>query len=95
MTQSQPGDALSRPERLEAVAALDVSADAMRALEDLLVEVSDDLDLPIAVVSVVMGEAQQFLASRGLGGWLAAVDGTPSEWSFCANVVRDEAPFVV
>jgi GAF domain-containing protein len=51
--------------------------------------------LPIGLVTVVLDEAQFFLASEGLEGWLSETRGTPVEWSFCRFPVADRAPFVV
>jgi GAF domain-containing protein len=51
--------------------------------------------LPIGMVTVVLDEAQFFLASEGLEGWLSETQGTPIEWSFCRFPVAERAPFVV
>ena len=65
-----------------------VLADAVRAA-------AAAVGLPIALVTVVLDEAQFFLASEGLEGWLSEVQGTPIEWSFCRFPVAERAPFVV
>jgi GAF domain-containing protein len=51
--------------------------------------------LPIGLVTVVLDEAQFFVASAGLEGWLSETQGTPIEWSFCRFPVAERAPFVV
>ncbi|HET7747521.1 MAG TPA: GAF domain-containing protein [Vicinamibacteria bacterium] len=56
---------------------------------------AESLHLPIGIVSIVLDDAQYFVAAHGLEGWVARVRGTPVEWSFCANAVRSGEPFVV
>lgn len=53
------------------------------------------LALPIGLVTIVLDEAQFFLAHTGLDGWMAETQGGPVEWSFCRFAVASRSPFVV
>jgi GAF domain-containing protein len=90
------GDVLRDPARLAEIAALGLTAPEVDAvLQETVDEAAAALNLPTALVSVVMGEAQYFAAQHGLTGWMAEAHGTPVEWSFCANAVQSGEPFVV
>ena len=65
------------------------------ALKALTAEAAEAFRLPIGVVSIVLDEAQYFIARTGVDGWVDEADGTPVEWSFCRNVVRSGSDFVV
>lgn len=58
-------------------------------------EAAERLRLPKATVTVVLDQAQYFVAHHGVDGWQAQSGGTPVEWSFCAHAVAARAPFVV
>jgi GAF domain-containing protein len=68
-------------------------------VDEIFSEITGDaaayFGLPVALVSIVLDQAQYFLGSHGLDGWMATTRGTPAEWSFCQHVVRNRAPFVV
>ncbi|HEU4885140.1 MAG TPA: GAF domain-containing protein [Longimicrobium sp.] len=90
------GDVLRDPARLEEIAALGLTAPEVDAvLQQTVDEAAAAFNLPTAMVSVVMGEAQYFAAEHGLTGWMAETHGTPVEWSFCAYAVESGEPFVV
>lgn len=95
-TSTPSPDARNERDRLDEIAALDLFSDDAR---DVLTDVADDaarlLDVPITLISIVLSDAQYFVASHGLSGWLAETQGTPVEWSFCAHAVENQAPFVV
>lgn len=94
MTDS--GDVLRDPARLAEIAALGLTAPEVdTVLQQTVAAAAAALNLPTALVSVVMGEAQYFAAEHGLTGWMAEAHGTPVEWSFCANAVQSGEPFVV
>jgi len=95
--KNNPGAAeQSERERLAEIAELELLSDEVGAiLDDVVREASERLDLPIAMVNIVLDDAQFFAAHHGLSGWLSEVGGTPIEWSFCANAVRSGEPFVV
>lgn len=67
--------------------------------DPILLETAEEaarrLDLPKALVTVVLDQAQYFAAHHGVDGWLAESNGTPVEWSFCAHAVATREPFVV
>lgn len=89
-------DVLRDPARLAEIAALGLTAPEVDAvLQETVNEAAGALNLPTALVSVVMGEAQYFAAQHGLTGWMAEAHGTPVEWSFCAHAVQSGEPFVV
>lgn len=93
---SGSGDVLRDPARLAEIAALGLTAPEVDAvLQQTVDEAAAALNLPTALVSIVMGEAQYFAAHHGLTGWMKEARGTPVEWSFCANAVRSGEPFVV
>ena len=82
--------------RLAEIAALGLTAEEVdEVLQRTVEEAAAALDLPTALVSIVMDEAQWFAAHTGLSPWMAEARGTPVEWSFCANAVRSGEPFVV
>jgi len=86
----------SSVERLKEIVDLDVlSPDVDPILQDAVREAAERLNLPKALVTVVLDEAQFFAAKHGVTGWMAEAGGTPVEWSFCANAVRSGEPFVV
>ena len=64
-------------------------------LQDTVEEAARRLNLPKALVTVVLDQAQFFAAHHGVDGWLAETNGTPVEWSFCAHAVATGEPFVV
>lgn len=89
-------DPIRNVSRLQEIFDLDlVSARHDEALQEFLTEATESLDLPTALVSIVLDEAQYFAAHVGLDGWVAESRGTPVEWSFCTNVVIERRPFVV
>jgi GAF domain-containing protein len=82
--------------RLQEIADLRLNdSDVDEILSEIAAEAAAHFGLPVALVSIVLDQAQYFRASHGLDGWMAATRGTPAEWSFCQHVVRSRAPFVV
>lgn len=89
-------DPLKDLERLREIAELDLdSPEVDEILDGIARKAAEELDLPTGVVSIVLDEAQFFKASHGVDGWIGAARGTPVEWSFCRNVVINQAEFVV
>ena len=83
-------------ERLAEIARLGLdNADPDPVLARAVHAAAAAVGLPIGLVTVVLDEAQFFLASEGLEGWLSETQGTPIEWSFCRFPVAERAPFVV
>lgn len=86
----------SELERLKEIARLNLaSTEQDPILQELVKDTAERLHLPTAVVTVVLNDAQHFLASYGVGGWMQDAGGTPVEWAFCRYVVKDKQPFVV
>ncbi len=83
-------------ERLAEIARLGLdNPDPDPVLAEAVRAAAAAVGLPIGLVTVVLDEAQFFLASEGLEGWLSETQGTPIEWSFCRFPVAERAPFVV
>jgi GAF domain-containing protein len=101
MTTSSHGtpagtETLDDSARLQEIADLRLNdSDVDGILSEIAAEAAAHFGLPVALVSIVLDQAQYFRASHGLDGWMAATRGTPAEWSFCQHVVRNRAPFVV
>ena len=82
--------------RLQEIADLGLNdSDIDDILSEITAEAAAQFGLPVALVSIVLDQAQYFRGSHGLDGWMATTRGTPAEWSFCQHVVRNRAPFVV
>jgi GAF domain-containing protein len=82
--------------RLREIAELRLNeSDIDDIFSEITAEAAAHFGLPVALVSIVLDQAQYFLGSHGLDGWMATTRGTPAEWSFCQHVVRNRAPFVV
>lgn len=83
-------------ERLKEIIDLNLlSPERDDVLQEITREAADTLNLPTALVTVVLDEAQFFAARYGVDGWMNDAHGTPVEWSFCAHAVANQAPFVV
>ncbi len=96
MTSPHPTPVLRDPARLREVAALGLVSPRVTAMLQADVEAAAArLGLPVALVSVVLHDAQHFAAAHGLPDWVAEAGGTPIEWSFCRHVVESGRPFVV
>jgi len=94
--QRKTQDPVKSFSRVEEIARLRLHEDHVdQILNDFVAQASAEFDLPISLVSIVLDDVQKFSASHGLGGWLAETQGTPVEWSFCANSVRTGKPYVV
>jgi len=64
-------------------------------LQDIVKKAAEELDSPIALVSLVLDQVQFFKAHIGLPPVLAAARGTHRDVSFCQFVVRDGKTFEV
>ena len=83
-------------ERLKEIARLKLATtEKDDVLQDLVKDTAEKMHLPTALVCVVLNDAQHFLASYGLTGWVGTTQGSPVEWSFCQHVVKDKQPLVV
>jgi len=82
--------------RLLEVSRYDFEAPEVRAaLHRLARRAAECFDLPIGLVSIVLDSALYLAGMHGIDGWMAEAEGTPVEWSFCANAVRSGQPYVV
>lgn len=83
--------------RLEKIASMGLVDDlaAPAALQRLVTDLAGALDVPIALVSLVLEDRQWFKAHFGLAGPLLADRGTPLDWAFCSHVVAEGMPLVV
>ena len=82
--------------RLQEIARLRLHEERIdEILQRYVAQAAQEFDLPIGLVSIVLDHAQKFSASHGLTGWLQESQGTPVEWSFCANSVATGEPFIV
>ncbi|RZS89779.1 GAF domain-containing protein [Motilibacter rhizosphaerae] len=89
-------DPVTDAERLQEVGSYDLYSDEVRAQLDAFARAAAArFDLPIGLVSIVLDEAQYLAGTSGVEGWIDEADGTPVEWSFCVNAVRNRAPYVV
>ncbi|MBG0568733.1 GAF domain-containing protein [Actinoplanes aureus] len=94
MNSHEPAPAV--PDRLEVMAGIDLDNPELRhRLDHIAKRTADRLGQPIALVSMVLNNAQFFPGSYGLQGWLDELAGTPIEWSFCVNAVNSGTAYVV
>jgi len=64
-------------------------------LQQLVTEVAQAFGVPVALLTLVLGERQWFKAHVGLPPSLAKDRGTPRDWAFCHHVVQGREPLVV
>ncbi len=87
------------PLRLARIANLGLVHDGPpeESLQRLVEETARTFNVPIALLSIVLGEHQWFKAHVGLGGELLQNRGTPISQAFCRHVVESEtsAPLIV
>jgi GAF domain-containing protein len=88
--------ALSTIERLREIAAYNLFDHELRTELDVICQrTADRLSQPIGLVTIVLDSAQLVIGRSGLAGWIAATEGTPAEWAFCARAVIADRPYVV
>lgn len=90
-------DPVTDVSRLKELARYDLASPPLReAMHAFAQEAAQLLDQPVGLVSIVLDGAQFLAGSHGLEGtWMGEVEGTPIEWSFCAQSVRSGVPYVV
>ncbi|MBZ4420917.1 diguanylate cyclase domain-containing protein [Myxococcus sp. RHSTA-1-4] len=64
-------------------------------LQELVTEVAQAFGVPVALLSLVLGDRQWFKAHVGLPPSLARARETPRDWSFCHHVVQGHESLVV
>jgi GAF domain-containing protein len=90
------GDPVQDLNRLEEIARLRLlEPETGDLLQRFVDRASEDLSMPTSMVSIVLDEAQTFVAARGLDPVMAEMRGSPVEWAFCAHSVRSGREFVV
>lgn len=86
-------DPLGTAERLARVALFQATANVLEpSFRSAARRAADVTGSPVGLVTLVTDDAQWFAGHFGLPTWLLDIGGTPIEWSFCAAVVRDDAP---
>lgn len=82
--------------RLEEIASLNlITSKANPVLQSIVDAAAREMNLPMAVVSILLDDVQYFPAMSGVVGPVKEAKGTPIEWSFGINVVRTRKPFIV
>ncbi|RKI47358.1 diguanylate cyclase [Corallococcus sp. AB004] len=66
-----------------------------KELQELVTEVAQAFGVPVALLTLVLGDKQWFKAHVGLPPALAKDRGTPRDWSFCHHVVQGREALVV
>jgi GAF domain-containing protein len=96
MTTLSSAAVLRDSARLQEIADLDLtSPDVDAELQRLAADAAAHFGLPIALVSIVLDEAQYLAASHGADGWVAEARGTPVEWTFCRFAVATRETVVI
>jgi diguanylate cyclase (GGDEF)-like protein len=87
---------LTSPTRLAALHASGLLDGTANPVLDRLARLTAELlQVPVALVSLVDGEAQHFPGLAGLGGWAGTGRGTPLSHSFCQHVVAGDQMLLV
>jgi GAF domain-containing protein len=88
---------LSDRRRLLALARAGVDRQAERPwLTEIVESVTDRMETPFAVISVLLNGAQVFLAGVGpIPAWIGEAGGTPIEWAFCLPMLKSRAGWFV
>ncbi|ODU04393.1 MAG: hypothetical protein ABS81_10725 [Pseudonocardia sp. SCN 72-86] len=86
---------LADPQRLHALAELGLTDDSDARMEDFATWVREELDVSVALVSLVRPDAQVFPGMAGLPEPWASKRSTPLSHSFCQYVVISAAPLAV
>jgi GAF domain-containing protein/tRNA A-37 threonylcarbamoyl transferase component Bud32 len=83
--------------RLDRVAAMNLVDDQPPdgALQRLVADTARAFDVPVALISIMLGDRQWYKAHFGLGGELLARRSAPREHTFCQHVVESGTPLVV
>lgn len=84
-------------QRLLGLARIGVDRPAERPyLAEIVDSVTERIDIPFAVVTVLLNGAQVFLAGRGpIPAWIGEAGGTPIEWAFCLPMLRTRTAWFV
>ncbi|MFO0758061.1 MAG: GAF domain-containing protein, partial [Byssovorax sp.] len=82
------------PRRLARISAMGLvdGQPPEEALQRIVQETAQTFGVPIALISIVLGESQWFKAHVGLSGRLLTERGTPINEAFCRHVVDADTP---
>lgn len=92
--ESSTDDERQRLERIEAMRLVDEGPPETE-LQELVTEVAQAFAVPVALLTLVLGDRQWFKAHVGLPHALARDRGTPRDWAFCHHVVMGRESLVV
>ncbi|AEV86721.1 histidine kinase [Actinoplanes sp. SE50] len=97
MINNQQSTTLAAPERMRVLASIDFdNLDLRTALNRITARTAERTGLPISLATLVFNTSQMTVGATGLDDtWIAAADGTPVEWSFCANMITTGRPYVI
>ncbi|MEU4427088.1 GAF domain-containing protein [Actinoplanes sp. NPDC024001] len=88
---------LASAERTRVLASIDFDNPNLRStLDRITTRTAARTGLPISMATLVFSTSQMAVGSTGLDDtWMAAAEGTPVEWSFCANTITTGRPYVI
>lgn len=87
---------LAAPDRMASLARYDLFNPGLRRrLDAISRRTATSMRMSTGVVSIVLDTAQYYAGSYGVTGWIAAAEGTPVEWAFCAHAVLSGRPTYV
>lgn len=92
---TDPASVLCDPGRARVLGRIGLGAETDSRCDDLAAWVTEALDVPVALVSLVREDEQVFPGMTGLPEPWAAKRATPLSHSFCQHVVITAAPLVV
>ncbi|NTX36896.1 diguanylate cyclase [Myxococcus sp. CA033] len=93
-TENTPDEEHQRLARIEAMRLVDEGPPEAE-LQELVTEVAQAFAVPVALLTLVLGDRQWFKAHVGLPHALARDRGTPRDWAFCHHVVMGRESLVV
>ncbi|MCY1036121.1 diguanylate cyclase [Corallococcus sp. BB11-1] len=94
LTESSAEEEQHRLARIDELRLVDPGPPDAR-LQELVSEVAQAFGVPVALLTLVLGDRQWFKAHVGLTGSLARERGTPRDWAFCHHVVQGREAMVV
>ncbi|RKH36932.1 GGDEF domain-containing response regulator [Corallococcus sicarius] len=94
LLESTAEDERRRLQRVDELKLVDPGPPDAR-LQELVSEVAQAFGVPVALLTLVLGDRQWFKAHVGLKGSLAKERGTPRDWAFCHHVVQGREAMVV
>ncbi|WP_375758949.1 diguanylate cyclase domain-containing protein [Corallococcus exercitus] len=94
LMESNGDEEKRRLQRIEELALVDAGPPDTE-LQELVSEVAQAFGVPVALLTLVLGDRQWFKAHVGLPAALARDRGTPRDWAFCHHVVQGREAMVV